>query len=64
MSDVDPIDATIVSLAQLQELADKAANYERMQAMLRRYVAEHAGKYSPPGCNCAWCTEAQDFLDD
>ena len=39
-------------------------NYERMKRMLRRYVGEHAGRYSPPGCTCAWCTEAEPFLDD
>ena len=57
-------DEVMIAFAQLEEMAAKAENYDRMLRILRRFVAEHAGRYSPPGCNCAWCTEARDFLDD
>ena len=55
--------AVYIESERLQALVDKAANYERLERLLRRYVAQHAGKYAPPGCNCGWCTEARDLID-
>ena len=57
-------DDVVVAFATLEEVTAKAANYDRLLRILRRYVAEHAGKYSPPGCSCAFCTEAQPFLEE
>jgi len=60
---MDPIDETVVQLADLQELADKAANYERLERLLRRYVSEHAARYERDQvCTCAWCSEARDLF--
>jgi hypothetical protein len=57
-------DDVVVALATLEEIQAKAENYDRLKRILRRYVAEHAGKYSPPGCSCPFCTEAEPFLEE
>lgn len=58
---IDGADETVVALAELEELAAAAENYERLKRMLVRYVAEH-DRRNPPECACAWCTESRPFL--
>lgn len=56
----DPVQ---IEREKLELLVDKVANAERLERLLKRYVAQHADKYVPVGCNCGWCTEARDLLD-
>lgn len=58
----DPADNVIVELSKMQEIADKVANYDRVELILRGYFAQHAENREGNVCPCRWCLEARAFL--